>query len=54
MLPEVPVEEENSKANLLALGGREQLSKTTGYLLCKPSLAVGVQVSSELDLSCVL
>lgn len=39
--------------NLFASGGREQLSKTAGCLLCKPPLGVGVNVSLELDLSCV-
>lgn len=34
-------------------GGGEQLSKTAGYLLHEPPLDVGVNVSLELDLSCV-
>lgn len=54
MLPEIPVEEGGSMENLLASGGRQQLSKIARYLLCKPPLGVGVKVSLELDLSCVL
>lgn len=41
-------------ANLLASGGRGQLSKAAGYLLCNPPVDMGAKVSLELDLSCVL
>lgn len=54
MLPEVPIKEGVSMATLLASGCREQFSKIAEYLLCKPLLGVGVEVSLELDLSCVL
>lgn len=40
--------------NLFAPGGREQLPKTAEYLLYRTPLGVGVNVSLELDLSCVL
>lgn len=40
-------------ANFFTAGGGGQLSKTAGYLLHEPPLDVGVNVSLELDLSCV-
>lgn len=53
-LPEIPIEEGDTMANLLLPRGRQQLPKLDGYLLCKPPLCMGAEVSMELDLSYVL
>jgi len=53
-LPEIPIEEGDTMANLFLPRGRQQLPKLEGYLLCKPPLCMGAEVSMELDLSYVL
>lgn len=53
-LPEIPIEEGDTMANLLSSRCRQKLPKIEGYLLCKPPLCVGAEVSMELDLSYVL
>lgn len=53
-LPEIPIEEGDTVANLFSSRGRQKLPKIEEYLLCKPPLCMGAEVSMELDLSYVL